>query len=68
MDDNGQHADYCNPAGRRLGVPSSTGVGGAEHLLWLKVPGDSDGMRGAGSTTPAGTFSPCLTEWLIDGW
>ncbi|MDX3749627.1 glycoside hydrolase family 6 protein [Streptomyces sp. AK08-02] len=68
MDDNGQHVDYCNPAGRRLGVPSSIGVGGAEHLLWLKVPGDSDGMCGVGPTTPAGTFSPYLAERLIDGW
>ncbi|MEV5874844.1 glycoside hydrolase family 6 protein [Streptomyces sp. NPDC052101] len=31
MDENGQHVDSCNPAGRRLGVPSSIGVGGAEY-------------------------------------
>lgn len=69
MDDNGQHVDYCNPAGRRLGVPSSIGVGGAEYLLWIKVPGDSDGQCGvAPPGTPAGTFSPYLAERLIDGW
>lgn len=69
MDANGQHVDYCNPAGRRLGVPSSIGVGGAEYLLWIKYPGDSDGQCGvAPENTPAGTFSPYLAERLIDGW
>ncbi|MFC8570642.1 glycoside hydrolase family 6 protein [Streptomyces sp. NPDC057245] len=68
MDDRGQHVDYCNPAGRRLGVPSSIGVGGAEYLLWIKYPGDSDGQCGiAPADTPAGTFSPFLAERLIDG-
>ncbi|MBZ6253630.1 glycoside hydrolase family 6 protein [Streptomyces olivaceus] len=69
MDDDGQHVDYCNPSGRRLGVPSSIGVGGAEYLLWIKYPGDSDGQCGvAPADTPAGTFSPYLAERLIDGW
>ncbi|MFD3516327.1 glycoside hydrolase family 6 protein [Streptomyces sp. NPDC058657] len=64
----GQHVDYCNPSGRRLGVPSSIGVGGAEYLLWIKYPGDSDGQCGtAPPATPAGTFSPFLAENLIDG-
>ncbi|MFP3990982.1 glycoside hydrolase family 6 protein [Streptomyces sp. E11-3] len=67
MDENGQHVDYCNPAGRRLGVPSSLGVGGAEYLLWIKVPGDSDGSCGIGEGINAGTFSPYLAERLIDG-
>ncbi|MFG2684076.1 glycoside hydrolase family 6 protein [Streptomyces sp. NPDC048392] len=67
MDGNGQHVDYCNPGGRRLGVPSSIGVGGAEYLLWIKVPGDSDGMCGTAPDVPAGTFSPFLAESLIDG-
>ncbi|MFJ4684702.1 glycoside hydrolase family 6 protein [Streptomyces sp. NPDC088789] len=68
VDDNGQHVDYCNPAGRRLGVPSSVGVGGAEYLLWIKVPGDSDGQCGvAPPGTPAGVFSPYLAERLILG-
>jgi endoglucanase len=69
LDENGQHVDYCNPAGRRLGVPSSIGVGGAEYLLWIKAPGDSDGQCGlAPAGTAAGTFSPYLAERLIDGW
>ncbi|MGX1668624.1 glycoside hydrolase family 6 protein [Streptomyces sp. NPDC055400] len=67
MNENGQHVGYCNPAGRRLGVPSSIGVGGADYLLWIKVPGDSDGMCGTAPDVPAGTFSPFLAESLIDG-
>lgn len=67
MDGSGQHVDYCNPSGRRLGVPSSIGVGGAEYLLWIKVPGDSDGMCGTAPDVPAGAFSPFLAEALVDG-
>lgn len=67
MDGSGQHVDYCNPGGRRLGVPSCIGVGGAEYLLWIKVPGDSDGMCGTAPDVPAGTFSPFLAEALVDG-
>ncbi|MER6010157.1 glycoside hydrolase family 6 protein [Streptomyces bluensis] len=68
MNAEGQHVDWCNPAGRRLGVPSSIGVGGADYLLWIKVPGDSDGSCGVGMGIPAGRFSPYLAERLIDGW
>ncbi|WP_405999397.1 glycoside hydrolase family 6 protein [Streptomyces sp. NBC_00829] len=67
MNADGQHVDWCNPAGRRLGVPSSIGVAGADYLLWIKVPGDSDGSGGIGEGIPAGTFSPYLAERLIDG-
>jgi endoglucanase len=68
MDAEGQHVDWCNPAGRRLGVASSIGVGGADYLLWIKAPGDSDGSCGVGQGTPAGAFSPYLAERLIAGW
>ncbi|MGC9539972.1 glycoside hydrolase family 6 protein [Streptomyces sp. UG1] len=67
MNADGQHVDWCNPVGRRLGVPSSIGVGGADYLLWIKVPGDSDGSCGIGEAVPAGAFSPYLAERLIDG-
>lgn len=67
MDAVGQHVDWCNPAGRRLGVPSSLGVAGADYLLWIKYPGDSDGSCGIGQGISAGTFSPYLAERLIDG-
>ncbi|MFJ4880076.1 glycoside hydrolase family 6 protein [Streptomyces sp. NPDC088745] len=68
MDDVGQHVGYCNPAGRRLGAPSSIGAGGAEYLLWIKVPGDSDGKCGVGPDIKAGDFSPYLAQRLIEGW
>lgn len=63
----GRHVYWCNPVGRRLGVPSSPGGEGAEYLLWLKAPGDSDGMCGAAQEVSAGMFSPLLAEGLIDG-
>lgn len=59
---------WCNPAGRKLGTTSRTGgTSGAEYLLWIKVPGDSDGPCGVGAGIPAGTFSPALAGRLIKG-
>ncbi|RKG80085.1 glycoside hydrolase family 6 protein [Corallococcus terminator] len=63
---NGSNGEWCNPGGRKLGTPSQTG-GGAEMLLWVKVPGDSDGNCGIAPGTPAGQFSPDLANRLIDG-
>ncbi|MFP2925472.1 glycoside hydrolase family 6 protein [Pyxidicoccus sp. 3LG] len=63
---NGSNGEWCNPAGRKLGTPSQVG-GGAELLLWVKVPGDSDGQCGIAPGTPAGQFSPDLAIRLIDG-
>lgn len=63
---NGHNGEWCNPAGRKLGVLSQVG-GGAEMLLWVKVPGDSDGNCGIAPTTPAGQFSPDIAIRLIDG-
>ncbi|TSC25149.1 glycoside hydrolase family 6 protein [Corallococcus sp. Z5C101001] len=63
---NGSNGEWCNPGGRKLGTPSQTG-GGAELLLWVKVPGDSDGQCGTAPGTPAGQFSPDLAYRLIDG-
>jgi len=54
---------WCNPRGRKLGSVAQQG-GGAEMLLWVKVPGDSDGVCNA-STEPAGTFDPKLAMMLI---
>jgi endoglucanase len=36
-------------------------------VLWVKVPGDSDGPCGTAPSTPAGTFSPDLAINLING-
>ncbi|MER6012729.1 glycoside hydrolase family 6 protein [Streptomyces bluensis] len=54
---NGAPADgaWCDPAGRKLGPPPtlSTGEERIDAYLWVKLPGESDGCKGA-----AGTFSP----------
>ncbi|MEV7550409.1 glycoside hydrolase family 6 protein [Amycolatopsis sp. NPDC089917] len=58
--------EWCNPAGRKLGTPSQIG-GGAEMLLWVKVPGDSDGKCGIAPDVEAGKFDPNLALRLISG-
>ena len=42
--------------------------GGAEMLLWVKIPGDSDGNCGTAPGTPAGTFDPELAYGLVYGY
>lgn len=64
---NGSNGEWCNPAGRKLGTPSQAG-GGADLLLWVKVPGDSDGTCGAAPSIPAGQFSPALAYNLVYGY
>ncbi|MFF0772867.1 glycoside hydrolase family 6 protein [Nonomuraea wenchangensis] len=64
----GSNGEWCNPAGRQLGTPAQLGGdAGTEMLLWVKVPGDSDGNCGIAPDTPAGQFSPALAVRLIDG-
>ena len=63
---NGHNGQWCNPAGRKLGVTAQVG-GGAEMLLWVKTPGVSDGNCGIAPNTPAGQFNPDLATRLIDG-
>jgi endoglucanase len=63
---NGSNGQWCNPAGRKLGVTARTG-GGAEMLLWVKTPGNSDGQCGIAPTVPAGQFSADIAVRLIDG-
>ncbi|MFJ9903104.1 glycoside hydrolase family 6 protein [Streptomyces sp. NPDC101152] len=54
---NGAPADgqWCDPAGRGIGRTPTLGTGEAriDAYLWVKLPGESDGCKGA-----AGTFSP----------
>ncbi len=65
---NGHKDDWCNPTGVKLGATSRLNASGAEMLLWLKVPGDSDGATcGRVRGLPAGTFSPDYAMWLING-
>ncbi|GAA1677670.1 hypothetical protein GCM10009745_21400 [Kribbella yunnanensis] len=61
---NEQVDPWCNPRDRKLGSVAQQG-GGAEMLLWVKVPGDSDGVCNA-STEPAGRFDPNLAMMLIN--
>jgi endoglucanase len=63
---NGSNGQWCNPAGRKLGVPAQVG-GGAEMMLWVKTPGSSDGLCGIAPTTPAGTFNADIAIHLING-
>ncbi|MGI5215476.1 glycoside hydrolase family 6 protein [Plantactinospora sp. CA-290183] len=64
---NGSNGEWCNPAGRRIGTPTQIG-GGAEMLLWLKTPGESDGNCGVGAGSSAGQFLPEVAYNLIFGY
>jgi endoglucanase len=54
---NGPTADsqWCDPAGRKVGTPSTTSTGDAQidAFLWVKHPGEADGCLAS-----AGTFVP----------
>jgi endoglucanase len=63
---NGASGEWCNPGGRKLGTPTQMG-GGAEMLLWLKTPGESDGNCGVGSGSSAGQFLPDVAYKMISG-
>ncbi|MFG1947817.1 glycoside hydrolase family 6 protein [Nonomuraea sp. NPDC048826] len=64
----GSNGEWCNPVGRQIGTPPQLGGdGGTEMLLWVKIPGDSDGNCGIAPDFPAGQFSPALAIRLIDG-
>jgi endoglucanase len=54
--------DWCNPPGRGVGVRPTTNSGSplGDALLWVKVPGESDGTCTRGA--PAGSVDP---EWGI---
>ncbi|MFJ9149394.1 glycoside hydrolase family 6 protein [Streptomyces sp. NPDC102270] len=47
--------EWCDPAGRKIGRPPTLDTGEPEidAYLWVKLPGESDGCKGA-----PGTFSP----------
>jgi endoglucanase len=64
---NGSNGQWCNPGGRRLGTPSQMG-GGAEMVLWLKTPGESDGNCGVGAGSTAGQFLPEVAYKMIYGY
>jgi endoglucanase len=43
-------AQWCNPAGRALGIPPTGATGDplVDALLWVKMPGESDGACNGG--------------------
>jgi endoglucanase len=69
-DGNGSNDNqWCNPDGMKLGATDQLGDGdGAEMLLWIKDPGESDGDCGNGSGTTAGEFDPQLAYDLVYGY
>ena len=48
-------SEWCDPAGRAIGTPSTTATGDAmiDAFLWIKLPGEADGCIAA-----AGQFVP----------
>ncbi|MEV8531362.1 glycoside hydrolase family 6 protein [Streptomyces sp. NPDC051211] len=64
---NGANGQWCNPAGRRIGTSTQIG-GGAEMLLWIKAPGESDGNCGVGTGSTAGQFLPEVAYKMIYGY
>jgi endoglucanase len=63
--------DWCNPPGRGLGVRPTTNTASplGDALLWIKVPGESDGTctRGLppGSVDPEwGVVDPAAGQWF----
>jgi endoglucanase len=67
-DGNGSNDNqWCNPDGMKLGPTDQVG-GGAEMLLWIKDPGESDGDCGTGEGTVAGQFDPQLAYDLVYGY
>ncbi|MFJ8586889.1 glycoside hydrolase family 6 protein [Streptomyces sp. NPDC093595] len=56
--------EWCDPAERALGRPptTSTGEPRIDAYLWVKLPGESDGCKGA-----AGTFTPEYAYDLATG-
>jgi endoglucanase len=65
---NGSNGEWCNPGGRRIGTPTQQGGGGAEMLLWIKTPGESDGNCGVGPGSTAGAFLPEVAYKMIYGY
>ncbi|MGW7080989.1 glycoside hydrolase family 6 protein [Streptomyces sp. NPDC054866] len=63
---NGAPADgeWCDPAGRKLGQSPTLRTGRAriDAYLWIKLPGESDGCKGA-----PGTFTPGYAYDLARG-
>ncbi len=68
----GDPLDWCNPPGRGLGERATTKTGSplADALLWVKVPGESDGTCARGGAPPGsidpewGVVDPAAGQWF----
>lgn len=64
--------DWCNPPGRGLGVRPTTRTGDPLHdaKLWIKTPGESDGLCLRGTPGPKDperdTVDPKAGDWFPD--
>ena len=58
---NGSNGEWCDAAGRKVGVAPTlqSGISHVHALLWVKAPGEADGCAGA-----AGQFVPDLAHQL----
>jgi len=66
LTDDGDHSNWCNPPGRRLGVAptTDTGLERVDAFVWIKQPGDSDGTCRPGAP-PAGEWFPEYASELL---
>ena len=66
---NGANADPCNQANAKIGSRPdwTTGSAASDGTAWIKPPGESDGLCGVASNTPAGQFDPNLAYALASG-
>ena len=64
----GSNGQWCNPDGAKLGSTDQLATDGAEMLLWIKTPGESDGNCGTGDGTTAGQFVPQIAYDLVYGY
>ena len=64
------HEDWCNPPDRGLGSVPTTSTGNAlvDAYLWIKVPGESDGLCLRGTAGPLdperGIVDPAAGQWF----
>jgi endoglucanase len=56
---NGSNGEWCNPAGRAIGTKPTLNTGNAmvRAFLWIKTPGESDGLCNGG---------PSAGQWWAD--
>ncbi|WP_406313580.1 glycoside hydrolase family 6 protein [Streptosporangium sp. NBC_01639] len=58
-----QGSEWCDPAGRAIGTPSTTDTGDSmiDAFLWIKLPGEADGcIAGAGQFVPQRAYDMAL--------